>query len=65
MEVLAHGAGGVRLRLDGHVDALAVLDAARAAGPVVDFGLEQPSLSQLFLRAVGEADPFDDDGSVR
>jgi ABC-2 type transport system ATP-binding protein len=65
VEVLDHGPGGMRLRLDGHVDALAVLDAARAAGPVVDFGLEQPSLSQLFLRAVGDADPFGDDGNVQ
>jgi hypothetical protein len=29
-----------------------VLDAARAAGPVRDFGLEQPSLSELFLEVV-------------
>lgn len=65
VELLDHGPGGVRLRLDGHVDALAVLDAARATGPVVDFGLEQPSLSQLFLRAVGDVDPFGDDGSAR
>jgi ABC-2 type transport system ATP-binding protein len=60
VELLDAGPGGLRLRLDPGVDALAVLDAARAAGPVVDFGLEQPSLSQLFLRAAGDADPFGD-----
>jgi ABC-2 type transport system ATP-binding protein len=64
VELLDAGPGGLRLRLDPGVDALAVLDAARAAGPVVDFGLEQPSLSQLFLRAAGDADPFGD-GAAR
>ncbi|HET9773038.1 MAG TPA: ATP-binding cassette domain-containing protein [Acidimicrobiia bacterium] len=63
VELLEAGPAGLRLRLDPGVDALAVLDAARAAGPVVDFGLEQPSLSQLFLRAVGDADPFGDGGA--
>ena len=65
VELLHHGTGGVRLRLAADVDALAVLDDARAAGPVVDFGLEQPPLSQLFLRAAGDADPFGDDGGDR
>lgn len=64
VELLDTGPGGLRLRLDPGVDALAVLDAARAAGPVVDFGLELPSLSQLFLRAAGDADPFGD-GAAR
>ena len=63
VQTIDAGPAGLRLRLDPGVDALAVLDAARSAGPVVDFGLEQPSLSQLFLRAVGDdADPFGDDG---
>ncbi len=53
VDLLNAGPGGLRLRLDPTVDALAVLDAARSAGAVVDFGLEQPSLSQLFLAAVG------------
>ena len=35
-------------------DPLAVLDAARAAGHVSDFGLDQPTLSQLFMSAVGD-----------
>lgn len=43
----------LRLALPQGVDALTVLDAARDAGPVVDFGLDLPTLSQLFLRAAG------------
>jgi ABC-2 type transport system ATP-binding protein len=43
----------LRLALPPDVDALDVLDAARAAGTVVDFGLDLPTLSQLFLRAAG------------
>ena len=59
----AGDAADVRVSIDPGVDGLAVLDAARAAGPVIDFALEQPSLSQLFLRAVGaDADPFGDLG---
>jgi ABC-2 type transport system ATP-binding protein len=45
----------LRLDLPAEVDPLAVLDAARAAGPVTDFGLDLPTLSQLFLGAVGES----------
>jgi len=45
-------ADGLRLALAPEADPLKVLDAARAAGPVRDFGLEQPSLSELFLEAV-------------
>jgi hypothetical protein len=30
-----------------------VLDEARAAGPVTDFGLDLPTLSELFLAAAG------------
>ncbi len=48
-------ADALRLDLPAGVDPLAVLDAARAAGPVTDFGLDLPTLSQLFLAAV-EAD---------
>ncbi len=49
-------ADGVRLDLGPQVDALAVLDAARGAGPVTDFGLDLPTLSQLFLAAVDDGD---------
>jgi ABC-2 type transport system ATP-binding protein len=45
-------ADGLRLALAPEADPLEVLDAARAAGPVRDFGLEQPSLSELFLEVV-------------
>jgi ABC-2 type transport system ATP-binding protein len=44
----------LRLDLPPGTDPLEVLDAARAAGPVYDFGLELPTLSQLFLAAVTE-----------
>jgi ABC-2 type transport system ATP-binding protein len=43
----------LRLALPPDIDALDVLDAARAEGSVVDFGLDLPTLSQLFLRAAG------------
>lgn len=42
----------LRLDLPAGIDPLAVLDAARATGPVTDFGLDLPTLSQLFLAAV-------------
>jgi ABC-2 type transport system ATP-binding protein len=42
----------LRLDLPTGTDPLDVLDAARGAGPVYDFGLELPTLSQLFLAAV-------------
>jgi ABC-2 type transport system ATP-binding protein len=47
----------VRLEVPSGADPLAVLDAARAHGPVSDFGLDLPTLSQLFLAAVEEAPP--------
>jgi ABC-2 type transport system ATP-binding protein len=49
-------ADGVRLDLPPGVDPLAVLDAARARGPVTDFGLDLPTLSQLFLAAVEDGE---------
>ena len=52
--VASDDADAVRLTLPAGTDPLAVLDAARAAGPVVDFGLDLPTLSQLFLAAAGE-----------
>lgn len=47
---------GHELRLDvpADTDPLRLLDAARAAGAVTDFGLELPTLSQLFMSAVGD-----------
>lgn len=63
VQSVERGPGGLRIRLEAGADPLAVLDAARAAGAVVDFCLERPSLSQRFLRAVddGGADPFGDE----
>jgi ABC-2 type transport system ATP-binding protein len=46
----------LRLEVPSWVDPLAVLDAARAAGPVHDFGLDLPTLSEIFLEAVGDRD---------
>ena len=43
----------VRLSLPAGVDPLDVLDAARRAGRVTDFGLDLPTLSELFLLAAG------------
>ena len=47
-------ASGSRLRLAPGADAAAVLDAIRAHVSVRDFGVEAPSLSELFLQAAGE-----------
>jgi ABC-2 type transport system ATP-binding protein len=49
--VVSDEADDLRLALPTGIDPLEVLDAARAAGRVVDFGLELPTLSQLFLAA--------------
>ena len=46
----------LRLAVPPGTDPLAVLDAARAAGEVLDFGLDLPSLSQLFLKAAGSSE---------
>jgi ABC-2 type transport system ATP-binding protein len=51
--VSSSDAEGLRLALAPGVDPLEVLDAARSAGRVRDFGLDQPSLAELFLEAVG------------
>ena len=42
-----------RLAIPPGTDPLAVLDAARASGRVTDFGLDLPTLSELFLTAAG------------
>jgi ABC-2 type transport system ATP-binding protein len=46
-------ADALRLTVPPGTDPLDILDAARAAGRVVDFGLDLPTLSQLFLAAAG------------
>jgi ABC-2 type transport system ATP-binding protein len=51
--VVSEEADEVRIAVPPGTDPLAVLDAARAAGRVLDFGLDLPSLSQLFLSAAG------------
>ncbi|MGD9572479.1 MAG: ABC transporter ATP-binding protein [Thermoleophilia bacterium] len=45
-------ADGARIALAPDADPLAVLDRARATGAVRDFGLETPSLTELFLDVV-------------
>jgi ABC-2 type transport system ATP-binding protein len=52
--VVEDRADDLRLNLPSGTDPLALLDAARSAGLVSDFGLELPTLSQLFLAAAGE-----------
>ncbi len=47
-------ADDLRLDIPAGTDPLAVLDTARGAGRVSDFGLDQPTLSQLFMGAVGD-----------
>ena len=49
--VISAEADDVRLEVPDDIEPLDVLDAARRAGKVVDFGLELPTLSQLFLAA--------------
>lgn len=51
--VVSEHADELRIAVPPGIDPLAVLDAARAAGQVLDFGLDLPSLSQLFLEAAG------------
>jgi ABC-2 type transport system ATP-binding protein len=55
VSVVSDEADDLRLAVGPGVDPLEVLDAARAAGGVSDFGLELPTLSQLFLSAAGKA----------
>jgi ABC-2 type transport system ATP-binding protein len=47
-------ASGSRLRLTPGTDPGAVLDAVRSRATVTDFGVETPSMSELFLDAAGE-----------
>ncbi|MGE3620942.1 MAG: ABC transporter ATP-binding protein [Acidimicrobiia bacterium] len=53
-EVVTSSTAGSRIRLDPGTDPGRVLDAVRARTPVADFGVEAPSLSELFLAAAGE-----------
>jgi ABC-2 type transport system ATP-binding protein len=55
-EVVSADASGSRLRLAPGADPGAVLDAVRAAArrPLDDFGVESPTMSELFLAAAGE-----------
>lgn len=53
--VEARTATGSRLLLDPHADAATVLDCVRAHATVRDFGVEAPTLSELFLAATGTA----------
>jgi ABC-2 type transport system ATP-binding protein len=51
--VVADRADELRLALPAGVEPLEVLDAARSQGRVTDFGLDLPTLSQIFLSAAG------------
>ncbi len=57
--VVSDQADDLKLALGPGVDPLEVLDAARSAGGVSDFGLELPTLSQLFLSAAGTSEYAD------
>jgi len=62
-EVSERSGAGSRLRLHPGADPGAVLDAVRAHTTVLDFGVEAPSLAELFLAAAG-ATPEDLDGET-
>jgi ABC-2 type transport system ATP-binding protein len=53
--LVATDASGSRLRLEPHADPGAVLDLVRHHHPVTDFGVEAPTMSELFLAAAGES----------
>jgi ABC-2 type transport system ATP-binding protein len=52
--IVGDQADELRLSVPPGTDPLEVLDAARAVGRVTDFGLDLPTLSQLFLEAADE-----------
>ncbi len=52
--VTSTNAAGSRLQLAPGADPGAVLDAIRARATVTDFGVDAPSMSELFLEAAGE-----------
>jgi len=53
VQLVSQEADELRLAVPDGTDPLSVLDAARQAGQVTDFGLDLPTLSQLFLAAAG------------
>jgi ABC-2 type transport system ATP-binding protein len=53
--IVSEQADALRIELPAGLDPLQVLDAARAATTVTDFGLDLPTLSQVFLEAVGRS----------
>ena len=55
--LVSEQADELRIELPAGLDALQVLDAARAVGTVTDFGLDLPTLSQVFLDAVAGSAP--------
>jgi ABC-2 type transport system ATP-binding protein len=55
--VVSDQADELRLSIPPSAEPLEVLDAARAAGRVTDFGLDLPTLSQLFLEAAADDRP--------
>ena len=60
-------AAGSRIALDAGVDATAVLDRVRAHADVFDFGVEAPTLSEMFLavtRPLGAAAGDASEGSA-
>ncbi len=56
-EVVDRSAAGSRIRLDPGGNALAVLDRLRSGAEIRDFGVESPTLSELFLDAVAHDPP--------
>ena len=52
-EVTSRASGGSHLRLRPSADPGVVLDRIRAQAAVRSFGVEEPSLSELFLAAAG------------
>jgi ABC-2 type transport system ATP-binding protein len=51
-ELVARERGGLLVRLSGGAEPERVLDAARAAGTVVHFSLDRPTLTDLFRKVV-------------
>lgn len=63
VDISSVGASETRLHLGPGADPGAVLDVVRQHATVADFGVEAPTLSELFLAAVGREaidDPYDD-----
>jgi ABC-2 type transport system ATP-binding protein len=56
-EITTSDASGTRLRLAPHADPGTVLDDVRRHARVADFGVEAPTLSELFLEATGAVVP--------